>query len=111
MQRVRRTVDVYGKVDISPILLAAGTFPHVQAEDEFRTLLIVTCELLATFAGHELFQLVQLHFGFTMDTFIGASFRWNLSLADFAAKQRGTINIKPCVRHRWNYDRVIMSRY
>lgn len=90
MQRVRRlTVDIYGKVAISPILLAAGAFPHVQAEDEFRTLLVVTCELLATFAGHELFQLVQLHFGLTMDTFIGALLRRNLSLADFAAKQRG----------------------
>lgn len=96
MQRVRRlTVDVYGKVEISPILLAAGTFPHVQSEDEFRTFLIVTCELLATFAGHELFQLVQLHFGFTMDTFIGASFGWNLSLANFAAKQRKQLGLAP----------------
>lgn len=99
MQRVRRsTLDVNGKVEVSPILLAAGAFPHVQAEDEFRTLLVVTCELLATFTGHKLFQLVQLHFGFTMDTFIGALLRRNLSLADFTAKQRGTI--KPCARQR-----------
>lgn len=70
----------------SPILLTPGAFPHVQSVDEFRAFLIVACELFATFAGHKLFQLVQLHFGVAMNTFIGSLFRRDLSLAHFAAK-------------------------
>lgn len=48
----------------------------------------MACELLATFAGHELFQFIQLHFGFAMDAFIGELFRRNFSLAHFAANIR-----------------------
>jgi hypothetical protein len=43
----------------------------------------VACQLFATFTGHKLFQLVQLHDGVAMNTFIGSLFRWNLSLAHF----------------------------
>jgi hypothetical protein len=50
-------------VKLSPILLAPGAFPHVQSEDEVGAFLIVARELVATFAGHKLFQFFQLHFG------------------------------------------------
>lgn len=79
-------LNVISKI-FSPILLAPGAFPHVQSVNEFRAFLIVTRELFATFTGHKLFQLVQLHFGFAMDTFIG-SFLWDFSLSNFAVCEK-----------------------
>lgn len=78
------------KIKVSPILFTPCTFPHVQAEDKLRTFLVVTCELFATFAGHKFFQLVQLHLGVAMNTFIGKLFRRNLSLAHFTATIKKT---------------------
>jgi len=73
---------------ILPILLAARTFPHVQAADEFRALSIMTRELFATLAGHKLFQRFQLHFGAAMCTFIRSPF--NFTFAHFAGSIKST---------------------
>lgn len=73
---------------ISPILSTSGALPNVESVDELGALLVVTGKLLAAFARHKVFKILNFYFNVTVDTFIRHFFRY-LSFADFAVGGMG----------------------